>query len=122
MTARAAAVASGQRTPKGDTSPMARDHYEDARDLASLCAAIAAGRGGHNVQGVTAAPLVASDFADIRLTETEFDFPQGVHGVRFEFVMSNHSLEKMINSQDLADALNRLVVPLSNDDDGRAGR
>lgn len=100
---------------------MARDHYEDARDLASLCAAIAAGRGGYRVQGVTAAPLVASDFADIRLTEIEHDFPQGVHGVRFEFVMSNHSLEKMINSQDLGDAFNRLVVPLMSDDHDNAG-
>lgn len=95
---------------------MIRDHYDDARDLAALCAAIAASR-GYEVQGIRAAPLIASDFADIRLTEIEHDFPQGVHGVRFEFVMSNHSLEKMLTSQKLADAFNRLVVPLERDDD-----
>ena len=84
---------------------MPRDDYQDFRDLEALCGAI----------GGRVAPLIAGDFADIRLTEIAHDFPQGVRGVRFEFVMSNHSLEKVINSQDLADSLDRLVVPYRQD-------
>ncbi len=72
-------------------------HMECVDALRTVLAAV----GGRN-------NLIASDFADIDATEIAHEFMQDANGVRFEFVVSNHALGKLMG-ESFRDALDRLL-------------
>ena len=72
-------------------------HMECVDALRTVLAAIA---GRNN--------LIASDFADIDATEIVHEFMQDANGVRFDFVVSNHALGKLMSGA-FRNALERLL-------------
>ena len=52
--------------------------------------------------------LLASDFADVRVTQSDLRFPSGWNGIRFEFTIDADALGKAIKSQAASDALESL--------------
>ena len=54
--------------------------------------------------------LIGTDFADVQLWVVERKFPQDANGVVIQFAISNHALEKVIATQESADALECLLA------------
>ena len=52
--------------------------------------------------------LLPSDFADVRVVQSELKFPSGWNGIRFEFTINADALGKAIKSQAASDALKTL--------------
>lgn len=72
---------------------LPEDHYEKIEALRKVLGLL-----GHHDYAKRLTNLIASDFDGVDVEEIDWDFAQAWQGVRISFVVSNHALGKVLDS------------------------